>query len=147
MDEEKEIWRNIKGYEGRYQVSNFGRIRSLSKTIINCRGRMQLLKDKILKPENVFDGYERVCLCNNGKRQRFRVARLVYETFVEPIPEGLEIDHINGVRTDNHLINLRAVSHKANCWNPITRERHLAANERRSRYKKEWWAKKKVTSK
>ena len=143
---EQEIWKDIKRYEGRYQVSNWGRIKSLNRTITDCRGRRQIIKEKILKPENVFDGYERVCLFKNGKQKRYRVATLVYEAFVGPIPEGKELDHINGNRTLNIPSNLRAVSHKENCWNPITRERHLAANERRSRTMKEHWAKKKAAS-
>lgn len=146
MPEQEELWKNIKGYEGRYQVSNQGRVRSLNRIITNCRGREQIVKEKILKPENVFDGYERVYLCRNGKRKHFRVATLVFEAFNGSIPEGLEIDHINDIRTDNHLENLRAVSHRANCWNPITRERHIAANERRSQTLKEYYAKKKAAS-
>ena len=146
MPEQEELWKDIKGYEGRYQVSNQGRVMSLNRIITNCRGRKQIVKEKILKPENVFDGYERVCLFRNGKRKHYRVATLVYEAFNGSIPEGLEIDHINGIRTDNHLDNLRAVSHRDNCWNPITRERHIAANERRSRTLKEYYAKKKAAS-
>ena len=146
-ENELELWKDISGYEGIYQASNWGRVKSLNRIISKSRGRKQIVKERILKPENVFDGYERVCLCRNGGQKHHRVATLVYEAFNGPIPKGFEIDHINGIRTDNHLENLRAVSHKDNCWNPITRERHLAANERRSQYKKEWWAKKKAASK
>ena len=146
MPEQEELWKDIKGYEGRYQVSNQGRVRSLNRIITNCRGRKQIVKEKILKPENVFDGYERVGLCKNGKRKHYRVATLVYEAFVGPIPEGKELDHINGDRTLNIPSNLRAVSHKENCWNPITRERHIAANERRSRTLKEYHARRKAAS-
>lgn len=145
-EKELEQWKDIKGYEGKYQASDQGRIMSLNRTIINCRGRNQIIKERVLKPENVFDGYERVCLCRNGKQKHFRVATLVYEAFNGPVPEGKELDHINGERTDNRLENLRVVSHLENCWNPITRERHIAANERRSRKVKEWWAKKKAAS-
>ena len=141
MDEE--LWKTIRGYEGLYEVSNQGRVRSINRTITNCRGRTQSFRGTILKPENVFDGYERVCLCRNGGQKHHRVATLVYEAFNAPIPKGFEIDHINGIRTDNHLENLRAVSHLDNCHNPISRERHLAANESRSRKMKEYWAQKK----
>ena len=145
-EKELEQWKDIKGYEGRYQASNLGRIRSLNRSVINCRGRKQIIKEKVLKPENVFDGYERVCLCRNGKPKHHRVATLVYEAFNGPVPEGKELDHINGERTDNRLENLRVVSHLENCWNPITRKRHIAANERRSRTLKEYWRKKKAAS-
>ena len=145
-ENEQELWKDIDGYEGRYQASNRGRIRSLNRIFTNCRGRKQSFRERILKPENVFDGYERVCLSKNGRYKHFRVATLVYEAFNGSIPEGLEIDHINGDRTDNRLENLRVCTHKVNCNNPITRERIRAANESRSRKLKGWWEKKKATS-
>jgi len=49
-----------------------------------------------------------------------RVHRIIYETFVGPIPDGYEIDHINTIKTDNRLENLRIVTHKENCNNPLT---------------------------
>ena len=142
----EELWKTIKGYEGLYEVSDQGRVKSINRKRTDCRGRVQSFKETILKPEIVFDGYQRVCLCIKGKKKHFRVATLVYEAFNGPIPEGKELDHINGERTDNRLENLRVVSHLENCWNPITRERHLAATERRSRTLKEYWRKKKAAS-
>lgn len=142
----EELWKTIKGYEGLYEVSDQGRVKSINRKRTNCRGRVQSFKETILKPEIVFDGYMRVNLCQNGRQKHFRVATLVFEAFNGPIPEGKELDHINGERTDNRLENLRVVSHLENCWNPITRERHIAANERRSRTMKEYWRKKKAAS-
>lgn len=142
----EELWKTIIGYEGLYEVSDQGRVKSINRKRTDCRGRVQSFKETILKPEIVFDGYMRVNLCQNGKQKHYRVATLVYEAFNGPIPEGKELDHINGERTDNRLENLRVVSHLENCWNPITRERHLAANERRSRTMKEYWRKKKAAS-
>ena len=142
----EELWKTIKGYEGIYQVSNNGQVRSLNRTITDCRGRKQIIKEKILKPENVDDGYERVSLCRNGGQKHHRVATLVYEAFNGPIPKGLEIDHINGNNRDNRLENLRVCTHKENCNNPITLARNITANERRSRTLKEYWRKKKAAS-
>ena len=144
-ENEVELWKDICGYEGRYQVSNWGRIKSLNRTITDCRRRRQIIREKILKPENVDDGYERVSLCRNGGQKHHRVATLVYEAFNGPIPEGLEIDHINGNNRDNRLENLRVCTHKENCNNPITLARNRAANERRSRTLKEYHAKKKAS--
>ena len=143
---EQELWKDIKGLEKVYQVSTLGRVRSLNRTVTNSRGRKQSFKETILQPENVYNGYERVFLYKDGMGQHKRVATLVYETFIGPIPEGKEIDHINGDRTDNRLFNIRCVSHMENCQNPISRERHLAANESRSRKMKEYWQKKKGSS-
>lgn len=142
-DKELELWKDIKGFEGKYQVSNLGRVRSIKRTIINKRGRKQSFKEKIKRPDYSQNGYERVGLYRKDRMKHYRVAKLVYEAFVGPIPEGMEIDHCNGDNTDNRLCNIRAVSHRDNCNNPITRERHKAANESRRRKMKEYWAKRK----
>ena len=143
---EQELWKDIKGYETKYQVSTLGRVRSLNRTVINIRGRKQSFKEVVLKPEILSDGYERVCLYWKGQKIRKRVATLVYEAFLGPIQKGKEIDHINGDNRDNRPENLRAVSHKENCSNPITIKRNRLADAKRSQYKKEWWAMKKATS-
>ena len=143
---EEELWKTIKGYDGAYQASTQGRVRSKDRTITNCRNRKQSFRETILKPDYAPNGYERVCLSKNGKYKHYRVAKLIYETFVGPVPEGMEIDHINGDNRDNRLENLRVCTHKENCNNPITLARNRAANERRSQKLKEWWTKKKATS-
>ena len=143
---EEELWKTINGYDGAYQASTLGRIRSIDRTITNCRSRKQSFKETILKPDYAPNGYERICLSKNGKYKHNRVAKLIYETFMGPVPEGMEIDHINGDNRDNRLENLRVCTHKENCNNPITLARNRAANERRSQKLKEWWAKKKATS-
>ena len=96
-----EIWKDIKGYEGLYQVSNKGRVKSL--------GNNKAKKEKILslKPSN--DGYIRVCLCKNGKEKPFYVHRLVAEAFL-PNPDNLpvvnhKIDDFEH-RSDNRVENL-----------------------------------------
>lgn len=77
-----------------------------------------------MKPNLDKKGYCRVHVSSGRKNQKsLSVHRLVYETFVGKIPEGMEIDHINAVRDDNRLENLRVVTHKENANNPITRKR------------------------
>ena len=75
-------------------------------------------KDKLMQKSIIKnkDGY----LCTNTKIGFNAVHRIIYETFVGPIPDGYEIDHINAIRDDNRLENLRCVTHKQNCNNPIT---------------------------
>ena len=116
-----ETFRPVKGYEGLYEVSNYGCVRSLKYG-----------KVKYLKNMKQSDGYEIIILRRDGKKKMFRVHRLVYEAFNGPIPDGLQIDHINTVRDDNRLANLRVVTSKENHANPITVERKREAVKQRS---------------
>lgn len=113
-----EEWKDIKGYEGMYQVSNLGRIKSLDRK--DSRGNF--VKGKILKTSLNGKGYRCLKLSKNGIRKPFRVHRLVAETFI-PNPDNLPcIDHINTIKTDNRVENLRWCTLKENMNNPITKE-------------------------
>ena len=83
-----EIWKDIKGYEGLYQVSNFGNVKSLD---YNRTGREEILK--LIPCEK--GSYVRVGLYKYKKCKLCSVHRLVYETFVGKIPKGMEVNHIN----------------------------------------------------
>ena len=89
----EEIWKNIKGYNGLYQISNLGNIYSL-------------YTNKILKPFINEKGYLRIDLKGNGKRKIFKVHRLVAEHFINNPNNYKEVNHINGVKTDNRVENL-----------------------------------------
>ena len=101
-----EIWKDIKGFEGLYQASNLGRIKSLK--------RPYGLKEKILKPQINDSGYYRVELWKQSIRKYYRVHRLVWEAFNGSIPEGLQVNHINEIKTDNRLENLNLMTCKEN---------------------------------
>lgn len=118
-----EEWRNIKGYEGLYEVSNQGRIRSLVRKVTYKDGRVYFYKSKVLKPSKDRYGYYFVNLCKEGKRTPKSIHRLIAEAFI-PNPENKrDIDHINTIRTDNRIENLRWATRSENCLNPITNER------------------------
>lgn len=102
----EEVWKDIVGYDGLYQVSNLGRVRSL-----NYR---RTGKTKEMKPGTDKNGYRYICLMVEGKARYYKVHRLVYEAFVGPIPYGHEINHINEEKADNRVENLETVSHKDN---------------------------------
>ena len=113
---EQEIWKDIPGYEGKYQASSEGRIRSLdhySREFINngtpCR---QFRKGKILKGTHDFDGYVGVDLYGDtgGKPKTCQVHRLVAKTSILN-PDNLpQIDHLNGIKDNNRVCNLEWVS-------------------------------------
>ena len=106
-----EFWKDIPGYEGRYQVSTLGFVRSI------MRKKPHVLT---LRTYNNSPYYKVQLIDAAGKRKWHRVHRLVYITFFGQIPDGMVIDHISGVKTENAIDNLRAVSVADNCRNPNT---------------------------
>lgn len=99
-----ERWMAIKGYEGLYEISNLGNVRSL-----------WFGKRKILKQKKGKNGYYSVTLCKNGiKKKEFLVHRLVVISFLGPIPEGYVVNHLNENKLDNRLSNLEICTQKEN---------------------------------
>lgn len=119
MDEE---WRPVKGYEEDYEVSNLGRVRSVDRYIKCSHDGTHLYKGRILRQENKYGNlddnpnYKRVGLSHNGKVIRKSVHRLVAEAFLENNdPTRLtEVNHKNGIRSDNFVDNLEWVSREEN---------------------------------
>ncbi len=112
-----EIWKDIPDYEGIYQASNKGRIRSVDR-ILPKGGGLQRLKGLVLRP-NLTGGwknnkYMQVTICKSGKTKKEYVHRLVWLTFRGPIPHPLEVNHIDGVKTNCRLGNLEVGTRKDN---------------------------------
>lgn len=101
----KEIWRTIKGYEGLYEVSDLGHIRSVERDIIR-NGRPAHLKAVVLSP-NRTQRYYHVTLSKNGVMRSRTIHSLVAEAFLQNRLQGEEVDHINEDTTDNRACNLR----------------------------------------
>lgn len=109
-----EEWRPIEGYEGLYEVSNTGRVRSLDM-YLKCKGKSyRLQKGKVLSPSKNTDGYLQVCLCCNGKYKKCLVHRLAAQAFI-PNPDNLpEINHLDEDKTNNNVDNLEWCDRKYN---------------------------------
>ena len=106
-----EIWKDIKGYEGLYQVSNLGRVKSLSKEFLvsnqYCKTtKCRKTKERILKPQLDKYGYYRVTLCKDGKKYLKQIHRLVALTFLTNPHELPLVNHKNEIKTDNRSCNL-----------------------------------------
>jgi len=116
-----EEWRPIPGYEGHYEVSKLGQVRSLKRAVIShTDGRTRVFKGRVLKPElRGNTGYLMVSLSKNGVRQKWYVHRLVLLTFKGEPAVGEEACHNNRVRTDNRLDNLRWDTHQANVGDAV----------------------------
>jgi hypothetical protein len=106
------------GYEGSYAVSSSGEVKSLSRRIVRQPGNIgQRIRERVLSPGIGTNGYPLVVLCGVGKPKPHTVHRIEAEAHLGPIPAGMDVDHINGDRSDNSLRNLRVVSTKDNCRN------------------------------
>lgn len=103
---EKEIWKDIPDYEGVYQVSNLGRIKSLDRYV--KRGKSGFFKEgQIQKLQNNGNGYLYKQLKHEGKHRNFYIHRLVLMVFIGERPDGMVICHKDGDTTNNNLNNLR----------------------------------------
>lgn len=114
-----EIWKDVKGYEGLYQVSNLGRVKGLPFFKTGVKG--YLMKERILKP-GITEGYARVVLTKNGVRTTMKVHRLVAAAFLGE-QKGLCVNHIDSNRSNNNINNLEWVTHLENI-------RHARENNR-----------------
>ena len=119
-----EWWKDIPGYEGKYQASTKGRIRN-SRT-----GRILALHPN--------RGYLKIGIMKDGKRRYYRVHRLVWEAFNGQIPDGYEINHINENKLDNRLENLSLLTRKENInWGTHTERAAIGHYKMVMQYDKE----------
>lgn len=109
-----EIWKPISGYEGIYEVSNFGRVRSCDRIVTYNNGVKHKYNGKVLRSSNNTHGYLNVTLCNNRGHKTATIHRLVATAFI-PNPENkTTINHINEIKTDNRVENLEWMTVKEN---------------------------------
>ena len=101
-----EYWSDILNYEGYYQVSNHGNVRSLDRIITQQNGRKQLVEGRVLKPYLTNKGYFKVHLSRDGKRKSRSIHRLVAIAFLPNPFQKPQVNHINGCKTNNNLCNL-----------------------------------------
>jgi len=99
-----EIWKPIKDYEGYYEISTLGRVRSLHKRN----------SGKIMSRSNHSIGYLVVGLCKKGKAEIYLIHRLMAFTFLGLSDDKLTVNHINGIKSDNRLENLELLTHSQN---------------------------------
>lgn len=107
-----ETWNPVVGFEGWYEVSDQGRVRSLDRDLEPCQTRhggtrVMRYRGRILRPRPDRRGYFRVSIARGNSRRDRYIAHLVLEAFVGPRPEGMEACHDNGNKIDNALSNLR----------------------------------------
>jgi predicted XRE-type DNA-binding protein len=105
-----EVWKDVINYEGLYQISNMGRIKSLPRN-----SRTKIVKDKkILKLKQIKGDYIQVKLCKNSIAKMRIVSRLVAEHFLQKPDYTVVANHINSIRDDNRVENLEWISQSEN---------------------------------
>ena len=120
----KEEWRDVRGYEGLYQISNKGRIKSLERYVKNSRKGNRLIKEKVLNPTDNGHGYKIIGLRYKGKRKNHYIHRLVAEAFVDNPNNKNYINHIDYDRGNNNADNLEWCTQKENIHYSIERMSH-----------------------
>src|SRR5690348_15104584 len=101
---QKERWKTIKGYEGQYQVSTYGRIKSMAR-MVKAKAGLRVVPEVILSPGKNEWGYLYVILFNQNKGKPYRVNRLVAMAFKKNPLNKPEVNHIDGDRTNNRANN------------------------------------------
>lgn len=112
-----EVWKSVKGFEGLYEVSDLGRVRTVGREVhrrYSSYQNVHTVNPMIRKLTIHSSGYVRISLCKKGVRSYHYVHNLVLTAFVGDKPEGMDADHKDKVRINNKLSNLRYLDIKSN---------------------------------
>ena len=114
----EEIWKDIPEYEGLYQVSNLGNVKSLKRVVYQSNGHRQTVRERILKAGIDVYGYLIVRLSKYGKLRTFTVHKLVAMVFLNHTPCGMKmvVNHIDNNPTNNRVSNLEIISQRDNSY-------------------------------
>lgn len=117
-----EAWKDIKGYEGVYRISNYGNVESVARR--DALGRQ--IQSRIMKPQTNKKGYLHVCLMRGKEYKHYLIHRLVADAFIGERPAEYEVNHIDENKKNNRADNLEYVTHTQNV-------RHGKGIEKRSK--------------
>ena len=132
---EFELWKDIEGFEGLYQVSTWGNVRSLDRWVADKNGIKHFYKGKILKPTHNKQGYFIASLYKNGEQFYFQVHRLVAITFIPNPKNKPQVNHKDEVKSNNYRTNLEWMTSKEN-HNYGTRNRRAGESNKNGKRSK-----------
>lgn len=112
-----EIWKDIKGYEGLYQISNYGEVRSLDRTVVYCNGKKARYKSKIRKASN--SDYRLIALSKKGNVKVYKISRLVALHFIPKIKGKNIVNHKDGNKYNDYVNNLEWCTYSENIIHAI----------------------------
>jgi hypothetical protein len=109
-----EVWKDVLGLENFYQVSNMGKVKTMPREVIRGRGGVYKTPERLLNPSINSDGYYTGIFRVNKKACNYKVHTLVALAFIGQIPKGMEVNHKNGIKTDNRVENLEIITKSQN---------------------------------
>lgn len=134
-----EIWKDIKGYDGLYQVSNFGNVRSKDRQVVNHKsGSTRICEGMLMTAWDSGNGYLVVRLNRQGKKKNHYIHRLVAAAFLENPDNKKCVNHIDFDRHNNNVSNLEWCTHKENVNHSILNMRHPKENCKQSNTKEKY---------
>ena len=101
-----EVWKDVENFEGQYQVSSFGRVKSLARTRLGKNGCISPLRERIMSLKTTKEGYKAIGLCKNGDKKHPSVHRLVANAFINRIEGKETVNHVDGNKENNNVYNL-----------------------------------------
>lgn len=125
----EEKWKSIEGYEGLYEISTMGRVKSMERKVKNGNG-YRIVRERILKPHKHNNGYLQLLIHKEGTIKKYYIHRLVAEAFISNPLNFPEVNHLNEDKTDNRLENLEFCDKKHNCNYGTRIERISKANSK-----------------
>ena len=124
-----EVWRPVPGWEGLYEASNLGRLRSFDKIVMRKNGRPLPVPGRIMRTSLNSGGYPSTVLVRDGVRTSVGVHMVVAAAFLGPRPDGAEVLHYDDVKTNNTVGNLRYGSRSDNSYDRVRNGIHNQARK------------------
>ncbi len=124
---DREIWKDVQDFEGQYQVSTTGKVKSLDRFVPNRWGTLRPIKSRPLVQGKTRQGYHYVLFSQNGKSKKFFIHRLVAAAFIENPDYLPQVNHLDGKKSNNRADNLEWCTCQQNCHHALENKLYVTA--------------------